>query len=80
MGTIYDPRELSGISIAGPGIGQGVTSGIRADPHCFTGVCGLGVRYMVHNACGPRVVTWHAYDDTRHTNVAKRGGSYIGVD
>jgi hypothetical protein len=43
VGTIYDPRELSRISIAGPGIGWGVTSGIRADPRGFTGVCGLGV-------------------------------------
>jgi hypothetical protein len=25
IGTIYDPRELSGVSTAGPGIGQGVT-------------------------------------------------------
>ena len=27
MGTIYDPRELLGVSTAGPGIGQGVTHG-----------------------------------------------------
>jgi hypothetical protein len=63
------------ISTASLGIGQGVTSGVRVDIHCFMGVCGLGVRYMVHGACGPRVVTWHAYDDTRHIIVAKRGGS-----
>jgi hypothetical protein len=44
VGTIYDPRELPGVSTAGPGIGRVVTSGIRADPHGFTGVCGLGVR------------------------------------
>ena len=42
VGTIYDPRELPGVSTAGPGIGRGVTSGIRADPRGFTGVCGLG--------------------------------------
>jgi hypothetical protein len=42
VGTIYDPRELPGVSTTGPGIGRGVTSGIRADPHGFTGVCGLG--------------------------------------
>ena len=41
VGTIYDPRELPGVSI-GPGIGRGVTSGIRADHRGFTGVCGLG--------------------------------------
>jgi hypothetical protein len=44
METIYDPRELSGVSTAGPGIGRGVTSGIRANPRSFTAVCGLGVR------------------------------------
>jgi hypothetical protein len=43
VGMIYDPRELSEVSIAGPGIGRGVTSGIRADPRDFTDVCGLGV-------------------------------------
>jgi hypothetical protein len=42
VGTIYDPRQLPGVSTAGPGIGRGVTSGIRADPRGFTGVCGLG--------------------------------------
>jgi hypothetical protein len=57
MGTIYDPRELPGVSTAGLGIVRGVTSGIRADPRSFTGVCGLGVR--VYGACGPRVLTWH---------------------
>jgi hypothetical protein len=56
-GTIYDPSELPGVSTTGPWIGRGVTSGIRADPHSFTGVCGLGVR--VYGACGPGVVTWH---------------------
>jgi hypothetical protein len=25
VGTIYDPRELPGVSIVGPGIGRGVT-------------------------------------------------------
>jgi hypothetical protein len=42
VGTIYDPREMLGVSTAGPGIGRGVTSGIRADSRGFTGVCGLG--------------------------------------
>jgi hypothetical protein len=44
VATIYDPIELPGVSTVGSGIGWGVTSGIRADPRCFTGVCGLGVR------------------------------------
>jgi hypothetical protein len=42
VGTIYDPRELPGVSTAGQEIGWSVTSGIRADPRGFTGVCGLG--------------------------------------
>jgi hypothetical protein len=42
VGTIYDPRELSGVSTASSGIRRDVTSGIRADPRGFTGVCRLG--------------------------------------
>jgi hypothetical protein len=42
-GTIYDPRELPGVSTADSGIGRGVTSGIRTDPRGFTSMCGLGV-------------------------------------
>jgi hypothetical protein len=57
VGTIYDPIELSRVSTAGPGIGRGVTSDIRADPHGFKGVCGLGVR--IYGARGPGVITWH---------------------
>jgi hypothetical protein len=60
VGTIYDPRELPGVSTAGPGIGRGVT------------------RRMAH--VGPVWSHGMAYDDTRHTDVAKRGGSWIGVD
>jgi hypothetical protein len=41
METIYDPRELIGVSTTGPRIGWSVTSGIRADPRGFTDVCGL---------------------------------------
>jgi hypothetical protein len=84
VGTIYDPSELPGVSTAGPGIGRGVTSGIRADPRGFTGVCGLGVSgiwgiwRMVH--VGPEWSHDMTYGDTRHTDVAKRGGSWIGVD
>jgi hypothetical protein len=81
VGTIYDARELPGVSTAGPGIGRGVTSGIRADPRGFTGVCGLGgsgIWRMAH--VGPEWSHGMSYDDTRHTDVAKRGGSWIGVD
>jgi hypothetical protein len=81
MGTIYDPRELPGVSTAGPGIRRGVTSGIKADPRGYTGVCGLGgsgIWCMAH--VGPEWSHGMAYDDTRHIDVAKRGGSWIGVD
>jgi hypothetical protein len=47
----------------------------------FTGVCGLGgsgIWRMAH--VGPEWSHGMAYDDTRHTDVAKRGGSWIGVD
>jgi hypothetical protein len=33
VGTIYDPRELSGVSTAGPGIGRGVTGSERFARH-----------------------------------------------
>jgi hypothetical protein len=81
VGTIYDPRELPGVSTVDPGIGRGVTSGIRADSRGFTGVCGLGgsgIWRMAH--VGLEWSHGMAYDDTRHTDVAKRGGSWIGVD
>jgi hypothetical protein len=39
---------------------------------------GLGIWRMVH--VGPELSHGMAYDDTRHTDVAKRGGSWIGVD
>jgi hypothetical protein len=79
--TIYDPRELPGVSTVRPGIGRGVTSGIRADPCGFTGMCGLGgsgIWRMAH--VGPEWSHGMAYDDTRHTNVAKKGGCWIRVD
>jgi hypothetical protein len=35
VGTIYDPRELPGVSTAGPGIGRGVTLGdFQLRPAC----------------------------------------------
>jgi hypothetical protein len=81
VGTIYDPRELPGVSTTGPRIGWGVISGIRADPRGFTGVCGLGgsgIWRIAH--VGLEWSHGMAYDDTRHTDVAKREGSWIGVD
>jgi hypothetical protein len=68
VGTIYNPSELPGVSTAGPGNGRGVTSSIRADPRGFTSVW-----RMAH--VGPEWSHGMAYDDTRHIDVAKRGGS-----
>jgi hypothetical protein len=81
VGTIYDLREIPGVSTTGPGIGRGVTSGIRADSRGFTSVCGLGgsgIWRMAH--VSPEWSHGMEYDDTRHTDVAKRGGFWIGVD
>jgi hypothetical protein len=81
VGTIYDPSELPGVSTAGPGIRRGVISGIRVNPRGFMSVCGLGgsgIWRMAH--VGPKWSHGMAYDDTRHIDVAKRGGSRIGVD
>jgi hypothetical protein len=78
MGTIYDPCELPGVSIVGPGIGRGVTSGIRADRRGFMGMCGLGgsgIWRMAH--VGPEWLYGMTYDDTRHIDVTKRGSSWI---
>jgi hypothetical protein len=75
----FHPSELPVVSIIGPGIGQGVTGGIKADPRGFTGVCGLGGSgkwRMTH--VGPKWPHGMAYDDTRQTYMAKRGGSWIG--
>jgi hypothetical protein len=74
--TIYDPRELPGVSTASPEIGRGVTSGIRANSRGFTSVCGLGgssIWRMTH--VGLEWSHGMAYDNTRHIDVAKRGGS-----
>jgi hypothetical protein len=81
VGTIYDSSELPGVSTAGPGIGRGVTSGIKVDPRGFTGVCGLGssgIWRMAH--VGPEWSNGMAYDDTRHTDMAKLGCFWIGID
>jgi hypothetical protein len=61
VGTIYDPSKLPGVSTASLRIGRGVTSGIRADPRGFTGVCGLGVRvYGAWRMWAPRGhMAWH---------------------
>jgi hypothetical protein len=59
VGTIYDSRELPGVSTSGPGIGWGVISGIRADPRGFTGVCGLGGSSIWHMWARSGHMAWH---------------------
>jgi hypothetical protein len=41
-------------------------------------VRGSGILRMAH--VGPKWSHGMAYNDTRHTDVAKRGGSWLGVD
>jgi hypothetical protein len=63
VGTIYDPKELLGVSTTDPGL-DGVL-----------GVQVYGAWRMWVQSCH---MTWH--DDTRHTDVVKRGGSWLRVD
>jgi hypothetical protein len=35
VGTIYDPRELPGVSTASPGIGRGVTDELWSNVHNY---------------------------------------------
>jgi hypothetical protein len=58
-GTIYDPRELLGVSTAGLGIGRDVTSGIRTNPRGFTGVCGLGGSGIWRMRAQTSHMAWH---------------------
>ena len=65
---------------AGSGAGSGATSGIRADPRGFTGVCALGgsgIWRMAH--VGPEWSQGIAYNNTRHTDVTKRGVPRLGL-
>jgi hypothetical protein len=80
VGTIYDPRELPGVSTVGPGIGRGVTSGIRGDHRGFTGVCGLGGSAIWRIArVGPELSYGKVYDGTRYTDVANARGEVPGL-
>ena len=72
--TIYDPRELSGVSTTGPGM-DGVLQ-VVSEPTLvvFTGMCGLG--FSVYGAwrmwSRSGYMTWHM--TILDTDVAKRGG------
>jgi hypothetical protein len=54
VGTIYDPRELPGVSTAGPGIGRGVT---HAEDQVVE-YQKLTVAPLSRLAPGSRVVEW----------------------
>jgi hypothetical protein len=78
VGTIYDSRELPGVSTVDPGMGRGVTSGIRASPRGFTGVCGLGGSgiWRMWARSGHMALS---YDDTRHTNMVRGEVAGLGL-
>jgi hypothetical protein len=54
VGTIYDPRELFGVSIASPGIGRGVTmyAIFQSDPkECHLVAVKRILRFLVSTPC-----------------------------
>jgi hypothetical protein len=80
VGTIYDPSELLGVSTVDPGL-DGVLQVVLEPTLAVSRVCGVrgsGIWCMAH--VGLEWSHGMAYDDTRHTYVTKRGGSWIGVD
>jgi hypothetical protein len=75
VGTIYDPRELPGVSIVGPGV-DGVLQVVSKPNLAVSWACGVrgsGIWSMAH--VDPKWSHGMAYDDTRHTDMGKRGGS-----
>jgi hypothetical protein len=80
VGMIYDPRGLRGVSNIGPGV-DGVLQMASERTSRFHGrvwARGLGTWHMTH--VSPEWSHGMAYDGTRHTDVAKRGGSWLGDD
>jgi hypothetical protein len=61
VGLVYDPRGLPGVTTARPGVAGGVTNGIRADPHGFTGAYGSGTWVRMHDTW----VLWEGYGMVR---------------
>jgi hypothetical protein len=59
VGTIYDPREMPGVSTVGPVVDV-VLQVVSELTLAVSQACvGYGFEYMAHDACGPRVVIWH---------------------
>jgi hypothetical protein len=80
VGTIYDPKELLGVSTVGPGVDEVLQVVSEPTPqfHGRVWARGSGIWHMAH--VGPEWSHGMAYDDTRHTNVAKRGRFLDWVD
>jgi hypothetical protein len=58
VGTIYDPRELPGVSTAGPGIGRGVTHAMKT-PTIYHNYCIYHKnRICIHAPMHVHVVQW----------------------
>ena len=67
------PIKLPGVTPPGPRSGRGVTSGIRADPCDYTGVCGSVAGHVEHGACGPEWTRHGTCADTGRTDVCQEG-------
>jgi hypothetical protein len=48
VGTLYDPRELPGVSTTGPGIGRGVTQRLPKELRGFVGFSKLTQLTRIH--------------------------------
>jgi hypothetical protein len=80
VGMVYGPKELPGVSTM-VREWTGCYKWYQSRPSWFHGrvwARSSGIWCMVH--VGLEWSHGMAYDDTRHTDVAKRGDSWIGVD
>jgi hypothetical protein len=76
---IYDPRGLPGVNTVGLGV-DGVLQMVSKPTSRFHGrvwVRGLSIWRMTY--VGPECSHGMAYNDTRHIDIAKRRGSWLGV-
>jgi hypothetical protein len=81
VGTIYDPRELTEVSTTRLGV-EVVLQMVSEPTLAVSQVC-VGLGFGIYDAWRMWARSGHmalAYDDIRHTDVARRGGSWIKVD
>jgi hypothetical protein len=78
VGMIYGPRVLPGVSTTGPGVDRvlQVVSETTLAVSCVAR--GSGIWHIAHVV--PEWSHGMAYDDTRHIDMAMRGGSWLGLD